>query len=83
MQKALQRDKAGTARVVPILLRPVDWEDAPFSHLQILPTEAKLVTRWTDFNDAFEDITKQLRKVVRNEEAKTAFEKAKQLGFSA
>lgn len=65
MQKALQRDKAGTARVVPILLRPVDWEDAPFSHLQILPTGAKPVTRWTDHNDAFEDIARGLRKVVK------------------
>ncbi len=65
MQKALQRDAAGTARVVPILLRPVDWEDAPFSHLQILPTGAKPVTRWNDHNDAFEDVAKELRKVVR------------------
>ena len=66
MKKALQRDEAGTARVVPILLRPVDWEDAPFSHLQILPAEAKPVTRWTDLNDAFEDIAKALRKVVKD-----------------
>jgi len=65
MQRALQRDAAGTARVVPIILRPVDWEDAPFSHLQILPTGAKPVTRWTDHNDAFEDIAKELRKVVK------------------
>ena len=65
MQKALQRHAEGTARVVPILLRSVDWEDAPFSHLQILPTEAKPVTRWSDSNDAFEDITKSLRKVVK------------------
>ena len=65
MHKALQRDKAGTARVVPILLRPVDWEDAPFSHLQILPTEARPVTKWSDPNEAFEDITKELRKVVK------------------
>lgn len=65
MQKALQRDAAGTARVVPILLRPVDWEDAPFSHLQILPTGAKPVTLWLDRDAAFEDITKELRKVVK------------------
>jgi tetratricopeptide (TPR) repeat protein len=65
MCKALQRDKAGTARVVPILLRPVDWEDAPFSHLQILPTEAKPVTQWSDLNEAFENIAKGLRKVVK------------------
>ena len=65
MQKALQRHQAGMARVVPILLRPVDWEDAPFSYLQILPTGAIPVTRWTDYNDAFEDIAKELRRVAK------------------
>jgi len=65
MQKALQRDVTGTARVVPIILRPVDWEDAPFSKLQVLPTGAKPVTRWMDRDDAFEDIAKELRRVVK------------------
>ena len=65
MQKALQRDAEGTARVIPILLRPVDWEDAPFSNLQILPTGAKPVTRWADRDDAFEDIAKEWRRVVK------------------
>jgi hypothetical protein len=31
MQRALQRHNAGDARVIPIILRPVDWENAPFS----------------------------------------------------
>ena len=61
MARALQRHKEGTARVIPIILRPVDWEDAPFSTLQVLPTEAKPVTRWMNPDDAYEDITKALR----------------------
>ena len=32
MVRALQRHEAGTARVIPIILRPVDWENAPFSN---------------------------------------------------
>ena len=66
MQKALQRNAEGTARVIPVLLRPVDWEDAPFSNLQILPTGAKPVTRWTNKDDAFEDVAKELRRVVKD-----------------
>src|SRR5438034_895380 len=38
MQLALDRHKQGLAHVVPILLRPVDWQDAPFSHLHYLPS---------------------------------------------
>ena len=33
MQRAMERHEAGEARVIPVILRPVDWEAAPFSHL--------------------------------------------------
>src|SRR3989442_12422506 len=38
MRRAMQRHEAGEARVIPILIRPVDWQQAPFSHLSVLPT---------------------------------------------
>lgn len=44
MARALERQKQGSARVIPIILRDVDWKKAPFRHLQALPTEAKPVT---------------------------------------
>lgn len=66
MKRALERHEAGKARIVPILLRSVDWEDAPFSKLQILPTDAKPVSRWPDRDDAFADIARALRLVVKN-----------------
>src|SRR5436305_9620484 len=46
MQRALERQKAGEARVVPILVRPVDWKSAPFAHLQALPSDAKPIASW-------------------------------------
>src|SRR5690349_21283752 len=36
MKRALERHEAGEARVIPIILKPVDWKDAPFSKLQVL-----------------------------------------------
>src|SRR5712692_3640397 len=65
MAKALEREKAGTCRVIPILLRPTDWENAPFSHLQLLPTDARPVTSWTDRDSAFWDIAKETRKAIQ------------------
>src|SRR5437868_10079139 len=44
LAKALQKHREGTARVIPILLRPVDWQDAPFHMLQMLPSNRKPVT---------------------------------------
>jgi hypothetical protein len=64
MEHALKRYHAGEARVVPILLRPVDWENTPFSKLQMLPSDAHPVTLWADRDEAFEDVAKGIRKVV-------------------
>src|SRR6266581_4917208 len=44
MKRALERQAAGEARVIPIIVRPVDWKDAPFAHLQALPTDAKPIS---------------------------------------
>ena len=64
MQRALQRDKDGTARVIPIILRRTFWDGAPFSHLQFLPMDAKPVTQWADRDEAFWDITVGIHKTV-------------------
>src|SRR5215813_7086235 len=33
LQQAMQRHDAGTARVMPIIVRPTDWHDTPFAKL--------------------------------------------------
>ncbi len=68
MKRALERHEAGEARVIPIILRPVDWEQEPSLHkLQALPTSAKAVTTWSmppTYDEAFLDIARGIRKVV-------------------
>jgi hypothetical protein len=39
LQRAMARHEAGEARVIPIILRPVDWHTAPFGRLQALPKD--------------------------------------------
>jgi hypothetical protein len=68
MQRALERYEAGEARVIPIILRPVDWENAPFAHLQSLPDNGKPVTTWVNRDAAFLNITKKLREVIVEQE---------------
>jgi TIR domain len=53
MQRALQRHLANQAHVIPLLMRPVDWEQAPFAHLQVLPRDGRPVTIWSDRDLAF------------------------------
>src|SRR6266567_1396800 len=66
MQRALERHQAGTCRVVPILLRPTYWEDAPFSSLQLLPTDAKPITRWSDRDEAFQDVVTEISRTIKD-----------------
>ena len=56
MHRALERHKEGTCRVIPILVRPTYWEDAPFSSLQLLPTDTRPITIWQNRDEAFRDV---------------------------
>ena len=66
MKHALKRHECGEARVIPIILRPVDWENAPFSGLHALPQDGKPVTSrsWGSQDEALFDVAKGIRKVV-------------------
>jgi hypothetical protein len=64
MTRALARHRAGEARVIPIILRPCDWESAPFGHLEALPAKARPVMKWSLQDDAFLDIVRGIRKVI-------------------
>src|SRR5215467_13543702 len=59
MGRAMERHRRGEARVIPIILRPVYWQQAPFGKLQVLPTDAIPVTsrKWHDSDEALYDVT--------------------------
>jgi hypothetical protein len=65
MQRALQRHQAGQAQVLPILLRPADLKDAPFAHLQPLPTNAQAITLWPNRDQAFVDVVAGIRRAIQ------------------
>ncbi|HZO74579.1 MAG TPA: toll/interleukin-1 receptor domain-containing protein [Ktedonobacteraceae bacterium] len=65
MQRAMERHKSGEARVIPILLRPVSCEGAPFARLQMLPINGKPITSWSNQDEAFEGVTRGISKAVR------------------
>ena len=67
MRTALERHKARTARVVPIILKPVHWQGTPLGQLQALPPGAKPVTQWADPDAAFVEVMKGILRVLDNE----------------
>ncbi len=66
MKRALERHLANEAGVIPILLRPVDWNGAPFAHLQALPTGAKPITTWSNQDEAFTSVAAGIRRAVED-----------------
>jgi len=64
MNRAIARHDANQARVIPIILRPVDWTGAPFEKIQALPTRGKPVTTWPDRDQAFFDVVKGIRRAI-------------------
>jgi len=66
MKQALALQEAGEARVVPVLVRPADWKDAPFAHLQVLPTNARPLSIWRNKDMALTDVIAGIRRVLQD-----------------
>jgi hypothetical protein len=64
MKRALERNAAGTARVIPVILEPCDWRTAPFGKLLAVPKDGKAVTTWANQAEAWTDVTRQIRKAI-------------------
>lgn len=62
MTKAMERHNLGCARVIPVILRPVDWHTSPFGQLMALPKDARPVTQWGRRDAAFFDIAQGVRR---------------------
>lgn len=62
--RAMELHESGKACVVPVILRDVDWTNAPFSKLQAVPQNAQPVNNYPTGKDAaFKFITQQIRQV--------------------
>lgn len=66
MARALERHAKGEAKVIPVIVRRVHWTNAPFSHIQLLPTNTQPIRSWTDPDDAFYDVVVEIEKVIQD-----------------
>jgi internalin A len=61
---ALERHDVGEAVVVPIMLRPCDWESAPFAKLEGLPRGMRPITKFVDNEEGWTEVALGIRAVV-------------------
>lgn len=64
MEAAMERHKLGQAKVVPIILRPVELEDTPFMRLQALPQGAKAVSTWQNQDEAWLNVVQEIKRIL-------------------
>lgn len=64
IKEAMERHERREARVIPILLRPSDWTNMPFSKLNMLPHKAKPVTQYDDRDTAWQEVVEAIKTIL-------------------
>ncbi len=64
IKTAMDRHAQKSAQVIPIVLRPCSWEDAPFGKLNGLPSKAKPVSSYSDRDQAWLEVVKGIERLV-------------------
>jgi internalin A len=71
---ALLRHEKKEAVVIPIIIRAVDWTDAPIGKLLALPTDGKAVDSWSNRDEAWENVSQRIKRVVKEINTKSVNE---------
>ncbi|MDB9529068.1 TIR domain-containing protein [Oscillatoria sp. CS-180] len=61
VKRAMERHEAREARVIPVILRPVDWQDAPFGQLKPLPTDGQPIAKWANQDEALLNVAQGIK----------------------
>jgi TIR domain/HEAT repeats len=64
IERSLARLKAGSAHVVPVLLRSCLWQESRFSELQMIPRDGKPVSSWASADDALVEVAQEIRTLI-------------------
>jgi TIR domain len=64
MQRAIERHERKEVRVIPVILRPVYWNEPPLDKLQPLPDRAKPISRWTPRDEGWKNVVAGIKKVI-------------------
>jgi hypothetical protein len=66
MKRALERQRKGETRVIPVILRPCDWHGLPFGELLATPTDGRPITKWPNIDEAFLDVVTSIKRALKD-----------------
>ena len=64
MDRALERHKSGTVRIVSLIMNYCQWRYMPFSELLVLPEDGIPICSWDNEDKAFHDVVTELRRIL-------------------
>lgn len=64
IQHALERHERGEAQVIPVILRPVNWQTVPFDKLQALNVRPVTSSGWHNLDAAFSNIAEGIYQII-------------------
>lgn len=68
MTRAMELHRGGRAHVVPVIVRPCDWQKSPFGTLNATPRGGKAITTWRNDDEAYLDVVQAIRRIVEKSE---------------
>lgn len=78
VKRAVERHTAGSAIVVPVILRTVAWETAPFGQLASLPSDGRPVRQWASIDAAMDNVVRGLQQLIEHKQQEQAKQAEKQ-----
>lgn len=64
LSSAIHRQDEGRTRVIPLVLRPVEWASGALGRLQPLPKSGRPISNWQDQDEAWLEVVRGLRQVI-------------------
>jgi hypothetical protein len=60
----MERQKGGELVIVPVILKPCDWQSSPLQQFKAVPKDGRPICEWTNRDSAFLDVVMELRRLV-------------------
>ncbi len=64
MQRVITHSGAGAARLIPVLLRPTEWNTTPLGQYSPLPSNREPISSWSNRDEALVNVSQGIRQVV-------------------
>jgi hypothetical protein len=65
LEQALLRERQGTARVLPVILRACRWTALPFGKLNATPKDGRPVAEWSDRDAAMDEVAHAIERIAK------------------